>query len=71
VVVGCARKAERERGLTGKGDWRRQTGPTGQREGKRERERACMDAGGRWQVGSTCQTTQARARGLAGPTGLN
>jgi hypothetical protein len=45
---------------------RRQAWPTGQREGERERERACVDAGGRWQVESTCQATRARARCLAG-----
>jgi hypothetical protein len=32
-----AREAERERGHTGEGDWRRQTSPTGQREGQRAR----------------------------------
>jgi hypothetical protein len=35
---------------------------SGQREGERERERACADAGGRWQVGSTCQATWACAQ---------
>jgi hypothetical protein len=49
------------KGRAGEGDWHRQTGPTWQREGERERERACADAGSRWQVGSTCQATRACA----------
>jgi hypothetical protein len=40
---------------------------------ERERECVCADMGGRWQVGSTCQATWARAvsLGRAGPAGLN
>jgi hypothetical protein len=49
------------KGRAGEGDWHRQTGPTGQREGEREREHACADAGSRWQVGSTCQAMRACA----------
>jgi hypothetical protein len=52
-----------------RGDRRRQAWPTGQQEGEREKERACTDAGGSWQVGFTCQATRARARSLAGPSG--
>jgi hypothetical protein len=52
----------------------RQAWPTGQREVERERERACADAGSRWQVGPTYQATWARARaawlGRVGPAGL-
>jgi hypothetical protein len=39
-----------------------------QREGERERERACANVGSRWQVGFTCEATRAHARGLAGPS---
>jgi hypothetical protein len=66
VVVGCARKAERERGLTGKGDWRRQTGPTGQREGKRERERESVHGRGRSLAGGVHLSDNAGARAWPG-----
>jgi hypothetical protein len=53
--TGPARQRE---GVCGEENWRRQAGPTGQR---------AME-GGRARGRSACQT--ARARGLAGPTGL-
>jgi hypothetical protein len=64
-VRGAAREDVRER----EGKWHRQTWPTGQREGEKERERMCAKAGGRLQVGSTCQATRARARARPGWAG--
>jgi hypothetical protein len=64
VLAGWAHEVEREHGREDEGDWRRHIGPTVQRNGERERERTCADAGGYWQVWSTCQATQARAAWL-------
>jgi hypothetical protein len=78
-TTGVSGREVRDGGLTGgvceveRGNERVREGIDVDRPGppgsERERERACVDAGGHWQVGSTCQTTRARARGLAGPTG--
>jgi hypothetical protein len=69
VLAGWAREAERERGREGEGDWRRQTGLTGHREGEggedSRREKALI-GGGRLLGGGL-----ARARlGRNGPGGL-
>jgi hypothetical protein len=50
------------------GNWHRQVGPTGQREGERERARDDAD-----RRGTPVREGRARARdlGRAGPTGLN
>jgi hypothetical protein len=54
-----AREAETERRRVGEGDWRRHTGPTGQREGERERVCAGKEtAADRW-------SPPARRRGSA------
>jgi hypothetical protein len=37
VLADWVREAEREHGRTGEGDWRQQTGLTGQREGEGEK----------------------------------
>jgi hypothetical protein len=58
-----AREAEREDGRVGEGNWRRQLGPTGQRE------REGCGADRRRQAGSACQERQACGR-AAGPGGL-
>jgi hypothetical protein len=34
ALMRCDREAKTERGHAGEGDWRRHTGPTGQRRGK-------------------------------------
>jgi hypothetical protein len=66
-LTGGVRRVERGNERVREGIGVDRPGPPGS---GRERERACVDAGGRWQVGSTCQTTWARALGLAGPAGL-
>jgi hypothetical protein len=56
-----AHATETERGERVRATGTDKLDPLGQREGEREREHACADAGSRWQVGSTCQATRACA----------